>query len=77
MSGFADQCVQVYPIFYNETHRCLRGVKTPFIEVNPEEEVGNTGHLQPIASSVLMKTLYIARVARYDLLKPVTYLASG
>eukprot|EP00972_Heterocapsa_arctica_P092703 13670892-Heterocapsa_arctica.AAC.1 len=33
------------------------------------------GALQPIASSVLMKVLYAARLARFDLLKPVASLA--
>ena len=34
------------------------------------------GKLQPIASKVLMKILYGARMCRYDLLKPTCYLAT-
>eukprot|EP00975_Prorocentrum_lima_P060700 12735673-Prorocentrum_lima.AAC.1 len=35
-----------------------------------------SGRLQPIAARVLMKILYGARMARYDLLRVVSYLAS-
>ncbi|MEM1010010.1 MAG: hypothetical protein AAGJ35_13515, partial [Myxococcota bacterium] len=37
-----------------------------------EEEIGE---LAPIAAQVLMKILFVARVARYDLLRPVNVLA--
>ena len=76
MSGFACQCVSTYLSLTNETRDCLRTVRTPFLEVNPEEELLDSGYLQPISSSILMKVLYMARVARYDLVKRVTYLAS-
>ena len=53
--------------------------KTPFLE-DPPEPLANDpppkeGQLRPHAASILMKTLYAARVARPDLLKPVCYLA--
>ena len=35
-----------------------------------------SGMLQPIAAKVLMKTLYGARMARYDLLRAVCTLAA-
>eukprot|EP00975_Prorocentrum_lima_P028059 5897646-Prorocentrum_lima.AAC.1 len=34
------------------------------------------GQLQPIAARVLMKILYGARMARFDLLRAVSYLAA-
>ena len=37
---------------------------------------GTTGILGDIASAVLMKILYAARVGRYDLIRPVTALGS-
>ena len=42
----------------------------------PSKRGGEVGVLQPIASSVLMKILYGARAARWDLLKVVQLLAS-
>ena len=38
--------------------------------------VPTTGELQPIACRVLMKTLYAARMARFDLLRPTCFLAT-
>ena len=60
----------------------LKHADTPFIDENllpdgqelsgPEE----AGRLAPIASPVLMSILYAARLARFDLLRPVCALAS-
>ena len=36
---------------------------------------GNAGKLQPLAASVLMKVMYAARTARFDLLRAVSRLA--
>ena len=59
--------------------RDLKHVSTPFAEdriARPvEAESGPTGKLVPIASRVLMKLLFAARVARYDLLRAVQGLA--
>ena len=41
-----------------------------------EAESGSTGKLAPIASRVLVKLLFAASVARYDLLRVVQSLAS-
>ena len=40
---------------------------------NPQD---GEGMLQPLAASILMKLLYVARMARYDLLRPVCRLAT-
>ena len=76
MEEFANQCVTSYLQMTNSEKDCLRSVQSPFVECPPEEELMDTGYLQPISSSILMKVLYMARVARYDLLKAVSYLAS-
>ena len=69
--------------------RCLLSVKvdistfkrasTPFHDnkvARPKEEDEKSGRLQPIASKVLMKILFAARMARYDLLRATQSLAS-
>jgi hypothetical protein len=58
--------------------RPLRKVDTPFLEESPDsaDESGNAGALQPIAARILMKILYGARMARYDLLRPCCHLAT-
>lgn len=45
-------------------------------EIWAPEEDKVSGHLASIASRVLMKILYAARMARYDLLRPTCYLAT-
>ena len=42
----------------------------------PKEDEEKSGRLQPIASKVLMKILFAARMARYDLLRATQSLAS-
>ena len=75
MSSFLQQCVARYLELANlEAHK-LRKAATPFLELDeaPEEQGGT---LQPIASKVLMKILYAARMARHDLLCATCKLAS-
>ena len=75
MSSFLQQCVARYLELANlEVHK-LRKAATPFLELDeaPEEQGGT---LQPIASKVLMKILYAARMARHDLLCATCKLAS-
>ena len=40
-----------------------------------QEEKQDDGYLQTSAAKVLMKILYTARMARFDLLRPVSFLA--
>lgn len=56
----------------------LQKVSTPFAEdlaTGPDASV-EAGILKPIASKVLMKILYAARMCRYDLLRATCALAS-
>ena len=46
-----------------------------FADHQPEHHV-DRGRLQPIASRVLMKILWAARLARFDLLRAVSHLAT-
>ena len=57
----------------------LKHVSTPFHEnriAKPTSDNDPQGHLQPIASKVLMKILFAARMARWDLLRAMQSLAS-
>ena len=59
----------------------LRHVDTPFIDdsqhdVEEDSESDPQGVLATPAASVLMKVLYAARLARFDLLKVIASLAS-
>ena len=74
MSDFMKQCVDSYLALAEKDPKSLKSAATPFLD-EQEDEVG-TGHLQSIACKVLMKILYGARMARPDLLKAVSYLAS-
>ena len=80
MSSFLQQAIDRYkepagPEFHN-----LKKAATPFYDdkiarpVEAEAEV--KGKLAPIASRVLMKLLFAARMARFDLLRAVQGLAS-
>ena len=83
MQGFMEQCVSVYLELTKRQKSCLKNANTPFLDDNalekemvdlPPEQRGGT--LQPIACKVLMKILYAARLARFDLLKAVQALAT-
>lgn len=76
MSDFMSSCVERYLELAGKTASSLRQVDTPFIEITQEGPDRPTGALQPIAARVLMKILYGARMARYDLLRPTCYLAT-
>jgi len=77
MKDFLEQCVEKYQKL-SENRVTLRRVDTPFLdeakEIDEYDE-NNPGKLKSIASAVLMKCLYAARMARYDLLRPITALA--
>ena len=72
------QCVETYLTAASKTHDSLKYAATPFLDEDrlvEADDAVNTGALQPIASSVLMKVLYGARMARFGLLKAVANLA--
>ena len=80
MEQFIVQRVETYLTAASITRDSLKYAATPFLDEDRFVEAGsavNTGALQPIASSVLMKVLHGARMARFDLLKAVTNLAKN
>jgi hypothetical protein len=80
MSGFFASCVDRYLELAGPKCRPLRKVDTPFVDKNLGETPGGSdaepGELQPIASKVLMRILYGARMCRFDLLRAVCHLAT-
>ena len=80
MEQFMVQCVETYLTAANKTRDSFKYVATPFLDEDrliEADNAVNTGALQPIASRVLMKVLYGARMARFDLLKAVANLAKN
>jgi len=81
MSEFLRSCVDRYKELAPRPIT-LRKVETPYLEEKegPDgAEEGSEkprGELQPIASKVLMKVLYAARMCRYDLLRACCFLAT-
>jgi len=79
MSDFLKQCVSLYQELGGEKAKTLKKGDTPFLDLPLGERVPDaaaTGELAPIASKVLMKILYAARMARYDLLRVTCFLAT-
>ena len=78
MRPFFEQCVDNCLTRTTEDFDTLKPAKTPFLdESKVENSSGNKeGLLAPIACKVLMKTLYGARLARFDLLRHIAALAS-
>ena len=79
MRPFFEQCVDSYLTLTKKILDTPKPAKTPFLD---ESKVENTasdnkeGLLAPIACKVLMEILYGARLARFDLLRPIAALAS-
>ena len=80
MSSFLQQAVDKYKQLAGPEFQALKKVSTPFYDdkiARPvETEAESKGKLAPIASRVLMKLLFAARMARYDLPRAVQGLAS-
>ena len=79
MRDFLISCVDRYCQLAKVNKQSLATVPTPFSEnrvAKPLEENEPAGRLQPIASKVLMKILFAARMARWDLLRATQSLAS-
>lgn len=64
MGDFMLVCVEAYRKAVGEPNMVPRAVDTPFLDIDEEEEP--TGNHQPIASLILMKLFYGARIARWD-----------
>ena len=80
MSDFLKSCVDAYCELAKVSVSSLSKVSTPFIGSKVARPVVNEeepkGRLQTIAAKVLMKILFAARMARYDLLRATQSLAS-
>ena len=76
MNDFAKQCVDLY-LELCPSGTTLRPATTPFLDESQLNHLrGKPGKLQPIASRMLMKMLYMARSVRYDILKAIASLAT-
>eukprot|EP00972_Heterocapsa_arctica_P012949 1902647-Heterocapsa_arctica.AAC.2 len=70
MRPFMEQCVESYIVLAKKEKSDLRPALTPFLdEAKLEEDDYMPGILQDIACNVLMKILYGACLARFDLLR--------
>ena len=81
MIPFLDSCVDAYCKLAKFDRHKLKPASTPFHELRtakpvPDGSTNQGGKLQPIASKILMKVLFAARMARYDLLRATQSLAS-
>ena len=79
MRGFLRQCLEKYESLVNKPVT-YKKVSTPFHDDKIARPIGNEhecrAELQAIASRVLMKVLFAARMARFDLLRATQGLAS-
>ena len=80
MASFLESCVEAYCQLAKVDPSTLGKVSTPFTEAGIArptlDEHEKPGRLQPIASKVLMKILFAARMARFDFLRATQSLAS-
>lgn len=80
MKPFLQSCVDRYVHLAGRDAKPLKNASTPFHEeriARPvADEAETKGVLAPIAARVLMKILFAARMARYDLLRAVQGLAA-
>ena len=79
MKNFLESCVDAYCQLAKVDISSLKRASTPFHDnkvAKPKEDDEKSGRLQSIASKVLMKILFAARMARYDLLRATQALAS-
>ena len=77
MVSFVDQCVDSYKSLAGPDTKPLQRVSTPFLDestarIPPEGEP--TGVLRNVALKILMKILYVARMARPDILRATCML---
>ena len=78
MTGFIQQCVDLYLEISGMTYADLnRNAQVPWLagRTIKQEEIEPRGQLRAVASNMLMKFLYAARVVRYGLLFSVARLA--
>ncbi len=78
MSSFVELCVSSYLELAGRDRVSLRDVPTPFLDESSawEPPAGEpTGALAHVALKILMKILYVARMARPDILRATCMLA--
>eukprot|EP00972_Heterocapsa_arctica_P063710 9401775-Heterocapsa_arctica.AAC.1 len=77
MHPFMEQRAESYLLLAQTSKSDLRPAKTPFLdETKLEGDDSKPGALRDIACKVLMKILYSARLARFDLLRAGGALAT-
>jgi len=77
MTGAAEQCVERYMQLAKVSRDTLRKVATPCIDdhlLAPEDFI-NKGVLAPVCAKIVLKALYLSRLARPDLFWTVNALA--
>ncbi len=77
MKGHAEQTVERYLELSGKKLENLKPVATPCMDDHlfPPEELVEKGHLAPVAARIVLKALYLARLARPEILWTVNYLA--
>ena len=77
MEGHAKKCVERYCESANKTTQQLYKVSTPCIDDHhfKEEELKSVGELSHVCSQIVLKSLYLARIGRPDILLSVNKLA--
>ncbi len=70
MSGYLDQCVEVYLDLAERDEAALKFAPTPSLDDGAftDSDLVESGKLGSHAAKILMKVLYAARMCRYDLL---------
>jgi hypothetical protein len=79
MEDFLVQSVEAYLSLAKIERGDLKTVQTPFLDeerLHDKDDITGSGALADIAARVLMKVLYCARLARFDLLKAISSLAT-
>ena len=77
MEGHAKKCVEQCCELANKTTQQLYKVSTPCIDDHhfKEEELKSVGELSHVCSQIVLKSLYMARIGRPDILWSVNKLA--
>ena len=75
MLDYANQTIELYRSVANVDR--IKPAQTPFVpEGSHEDDNDEPGELAPKACSILMKALWLARLSRPDILKPINDLAT-
>ena len=77
MEGHAKKCLERYCELANRTTQQLYKVSSPCIDDHhfKEEELKSVGELSNLCSQIVLKSLYLARIGRPDILWSVNKLA--